>query len=98
MYDIYLDTATTNYWDISYLGNNVFALVSVIDGLNDVRLRLLKRTINGFIIIDTKTIATTCTYPACCALTDSMDKVFIAWKNGADLYYSVYRDNSQQFV
>lgn len=98
VYDIYLDTATTNYWDISYLGNNIFALLSVIDGLNDVRLRLLERTFNGFIIIDTKTIATTCTYPSCCALTDSMDKVFIAWKNGADLYYSVYRDNSQQFV
>lgn len=29
--DIYVNTATTNYWDISYLGNNIFSLVSVVD-------------------------------------------------------------------
>lgn len=98
VYDIYLSSATSNYFDISYLWNNVFALVSTIDGISDIRVQLLEKTFNGFKIRDDRTITTTCTYPAVCALSDVMNKVFMARKNWSDLYYSVYLDTSEQVL
>jgi hypothetical protein len=72
--------------------------VSTIDGISDVRVQLLERDINGYKVRDDRIITTTCTNPAVCALSDVMNKVFMAWKNGSDLYYSVYLDTSEQVL
>lgn len=96
---IYTDNVSDDgAMDISLIGTRTVALVNQIDGLNDVRLRILNVLYDWFETIVDTTIATTMVKVWCCQLTGSSDKIMIAFSVWAGLYYSVYRDNSQNFA
>lgn len=92
--------SASDYVRITWAGDGTgrFSIASTRESWSDVRITNCIMGISWITKINSTTVATTATYMSICKLRTSFDKFFVVWKNGTDLYYSVYQDTSDEHI
>lgn len=90
--------SATDYFWLTGDSSGKSTLVSISETTSDVFILNMLVGVNGVTKVSSTTIATTATFMSVCPLTVDYSKMFVVRKNGSDLYYSVYWDNSQNFA